>query len=431
MSSIEEMKTKLETLPKGYISKKIINGKVRFYLQYREGSKIVSKYIKSKDIATVEAQLIERKTIEEEISRRLSNGVKLAKLGEHALSLTGDLMLFDKVIASFDEGVATYIDEHLVPLYIKRTRDLASWLESRSIDSHRTHSRLLRKALRLKDNNEIRSVISAYALTITDAYWFRPLKSNKHYDEIIFKDNLYSAVALDGNLLNIPSKPVITPELTNTGSYEKCWKMIDGEWWMYKKGNKDELFAELFSSRLAKLLSIPTAEYEIEDGYIKTKNIAKGYNLEPISSLAGDDDSYENVFPVVLSLGEEIAKQYLIFMWFDCLVNNVDRHNENLAFLRDQTTGRIISLAPNYDNNMAMFVSGRPKDMSNKRGMINAFHSFIKKNRHAAILYKSLELPVVNQEMITVANGGIENVNDVIEYVMSGFRVLKNFHNLL
>ena len=25
-----------------------------------------------------------------------------------------------------------------------------------------------------------------------------------------------------------------TPELTNTGSFEKCWKLKNGEWWMHK-----------------------------------------------------------------------------------------------------------------------------------------------------------------------------------------------------
>ena len=431
MDSIDDLKTRLDALPKGYISKKVINGKERFYLQHRDGKKVVSKYIKSSEVSLTETQLEERKEIEQKIRNGERSGARLATLGEHALSLTGDIMLFDEVVASFDKGVATFIDDALSPLYIKRTKDIASWLESRAIDSHRTHSRLLRKALRLKDNNDIHTVISVYALTITDAYWFRPLKSNKHYDDIVFKDNLYSSIALDGNLLSIPSKPQITPELTNQGSFEKCWRMIDGEWWMYKKGNKDELFAELFSSRLAKYLGIPTAEYEIEGDTIKTRNIAKGYNLEPISSLAGEDDSYENVFPITLSLGDDIAKQHLLMMWFDCLVNNVDRHNENLALLRNQKTGKIISLAPNYDNNMAMFVSGRPSNMKSKRGMIKNFQSFLKKNKSASALFKDITLPEVTREMIVNANQGIENVNDLLNYILSGYQQLEDIRNLL
>lgn len=40
----------LDTLPSGYISKKVIKGRFQFYLQYRDKDKIVSKYIKKNQI---------------------------------------------------------------------------------------------------------------------------------------------------------------------------------------------------------------------------------------------------------------------------------------------------------------------------------------------------------------------------------------------
>ena len=61
MDSIDDLKIRLVALPKGYISKKVINGKERFYLQYRDGKKVVSKYIKSSELSIIEAQLEERK----------------------------------------------------------------------------------------------------------------------------------------------------------------------------------------------------------------------------------------------------------------------------------------------------------------------------------------------------------------------------------
>ena len=50
MSSITEqmalIEKELSTCPNGYISRKMINGKERFYLQWTEDGKLKSKYIK-------------------------------------------------------------------------------------------------------------------------------------------------------------------------------------------------------------------------------------------------------------------------------------------------------------------------------------------------------------------------------------------------
>lgn len=59
----------LKDLPKGYISKKNIRGKEVFYLQHREGQKIVSKHISSVDLLIVEAQVKQRKQLENSLKR--------------------------------------------------------------------------------------------------------------------------------------------------------------------------------------------------------------------------------------------------------------------------------------------------------------------------------------------------------------------------
>ena len=66
------------------------------------------------------------------------------------LSITGELMSEDKVIATVKNGEITDCNETLLPLYLKRTKNLEGWLASRAIDTHRTNSRLLKKALRLR-----------------------------------------------------------------------------------------------------------------------------------------------------------------------------------------------------------------------------------------------------------------------------------------
>ncbi|MDO4552284.1 MAG: hypothetical protein Q4C22_01995 [Bacillota bacterium] len=57
------MKAEMDTLPKGYISKKNIYGRQYHYLQRREGSKIVSTFISEKNVAEAEAQIQRRKQL--------------------------------------------------------------------------------------------------------------------------------------------------------------------------------------------------------------------------------------------------------------------------------------------------------------------------------------------------------------------------------
>ena len=65
-------------------------------------------------------------------------------------NITGTLMLEDRPIAIIKNGLIIESVDTLLPLYLKRTRNVEGWLASRAIDSHRVNSRLLKKALRLK-----------------------------------------------------------------------------------------------------------------------------------------------------------------------------------------------------------------------------------------------------------------------------------------
>ena len=72
MVSINELILSLESLPKGYISKKNIHGKKYFYLQYKENGKLVSKYIKGKDLESLKQELKKRDDIEKQIKELLN-----------------------------------------------------------------------------------------------------------------------------------------------------------------------------------------------------------------------------------------------------------------------------------------------------------------------------------------------------------------------
>lgn len=54
----------LSALPKGTISEKIVGEKTYYYLKYRDGKKVVSKYVSKKEIESVRALVEKRRHIE-------------------------------------------------------------------------------------------------------------------------------------------------------------------------------------------------------------------------------------------------------------------------------------------------------------------------------------------------------------------------------
>ena len=212
-----------------------------------------------------------------------------------------EILSGDTLVAVWRNDCLEEINSALLPLYLKRIKNANMWLETRAIDSHRANSRLLKKALRLAERDDVSTVVHVNGATITDNYWIREIGSNLTYDDIRFSDDYFSNLALKGtyNSFNraANSKRSKTPELTNVGSFEKCWKLHEGKWWMHKKANHEEMFSELFIYELGKTLDMHMAVYERGDGVVKSLDFTDNatVNFEPASAFMGDNEDYLDV----------------------------------------------------------------------------------------------------------------------------------------
>ena len=433
---MKEIEKELAGLPIGYISKKTINGKERFYLQWMENGKLKSKYIKAAEYDEVLRQAEKRKNLQAELKelKGTPEGVRETNLRRKAMrnmtNITGAVMSEDRVVATVKNGDIIESDDRLLPLYLKRTRNVEGWLASRAIDEHRTNSRLLKKALRLRAADNAQTALAVNAATVTDRYWFKPEGSTAKYEDIRFRENYFDTLALRGDPNGFSHKPSRTPELTNTGSFEKCWRLIDGEWWMYKSGNRDEYFSELFICRLGEKLGLDMANYEMDDGYIRSKNFVDGteLNFEPISSIMGDNDDLDDCFRAISGLSPELAGQYLLIVWMDAVCYNMDRHTENFGFLRDVHSGGIVKMAPNYDNNIALISRGYPADVTREHdGLIRFFREFLQGDPEAAKMYREMNLPEITESIIDECINEIPIECDrefVKNFILNGQRIV-------
>ncbi|MBQ8502733.1 MAG: hypothetical protein IJ491_00445 [Clostridia bacterium] len=312
-----------------------------------------------------------------------------------------EILSADTVVAVWNDGELTIANDALLPLYLKRISNAEMWLESRAIDSHRANSRLLKKALRLAEKDDVSTVVHVNGATITDNYWVRPVGSELTYADIKFDNDYFSNLALKGTYDSFNraanSKHSRTPELTNVGSFEKCWKIRDGKWWMYKRANHNELFSEMFVFHLGEALGMNMALYERGQGVIKSLDFTDSakVNFEPASTFMGDNEDYEAVIAELQKLYPEAIGDYVRMIFLDTVVANPDRHTNNFGLFRDINTGLFIGFAPNFDNNMALISRGYPKKSTSKDLLISIFNELLENHPE----YKEY-LPQLKEETV-------------------------------
>lgn len=346
------------------------------------------------------------------------------------------IMSRDKCVAEYSGGTLQVKDRALLPLHLARTGDFEGWLETRAIDEHRANSRLLKKALRLENKDDVSTVLHFNAATITDTYWVKSPDSPLSYDDVRFKENYFDTLALRGDPDSFNRKPSRTPELTNTGSFEKCWRLIDGRWWMYKSENDAEQFTELFACYLAEALNIPVAVYEKDDDYVRSLDFTNGasVNLETAHGIIGDEADYRKVYRKLLALDAGVAASYVQMTFFDALIFNMDRHEHNFGVLRDVDSGNILGMAPLFDHNIALITRGFPTDVARANDRLIAdFLELIREEKPV------VSLPPPTSAMVTAAadkardafTGSAElppnTVPFVRDFVLNGYRQIGEY----
>ena len=333
------------------------------------------------------------------------------------------------LVAVWNDNVLTVVNADLIPMYLKYNQDADRWLASRAIDHRRPNSRLLKKALRLVEKDDISSVIHVNGAKITDNYWIRELGSELTYSDVKFSDDYFSNLALKGNYDSFNraanSKRSKTPELTNVGSFEKCWKLRDGKWWMYKKASHDEMFSELFVYELGCALGMNMAVYQRGDACIKSLDFTEAarVNFEPASTFMGDNEDYIDVVKALEKICPNAIPDYIRMIFMDTICANPDRHTNNFGLLRDTQTGELIGFAPNYDNNMALISRGYPSKPGSKDMLISLFNELIKEYPDYCAY-----IPTVTEEMV---RNVIEKLNMkvkskvVIDLVMGRYSLIE------
>ena len=348
--------------------------------------------------------------------------------------INGWIMSGDTVAASIrDNIVSPLLPEHC-PLCFPCGGDIVSWLKARAIDRRRPNGRILKRILRLGDTSDLNTALHVHGATITDNYWVKTEdEAGLTWADVGFRENYFADLALSGRFSSIAKNytpeelRTATPELTNIGSYEKCWRQQDGHWVMVKSGTPEEHYSEIFTAALGKYLGFTMAAYTLDGAYVISKDFTEGrLNFEPMANLVQDNEEYDFNYDVLQNMDSSLLKPYLDILFMDALVFNVDRHTQNYGLLRSRKTGEILSMAPNFDNNMALISRGYASDLSRiANPLVGQFRELLQE--------KSIQYPVpklTKETLETIVNETMPDAeirrDYVIQFVWQNYVRLRN-----
>ena len=330
-----------------------------------------------------------------------------------------DLYRKNRLVASFDDkGVLTFLDEINAPHIIKRTLSLEAFKLQRESDVTRTNMRYLRKLMGISSRNARGALDKIYGFSLFDTFWYQTSGGELTWRQICLKKNDAFGVALTGRAeeTNVFDNPQ-TPEHSNIGSYEKGWKPSNGSWYLYKVGTPEQVWSEIFATRLLATKEVNVVKYWLDNSWVVCENFVDQNNdicLEHYNSYGGEDAD-ESIVLHLPFLTRKLKRDLEIMYYCDALLMNFDRHDFNFGFL---TQGGSLELAPLFDWNLCLFGHQYPTSYTRKSDPL--IQGVLNEKIEPPFILTKVEIQKVFEDVQRETGLRINaSVEQVVEYILS------------
>lgn len=291
-----------------------------------------------------------------------------------------ELRLFDEPLIRFsfgEEEPALLLDwdttkEALIPSGLTLNHDgLWRWLSARAIPQNRRFATELCRSLGLSVNDRSGILEISRGLSLNDSYWIVPSEFDGTFADYNLFENDFSAVlaavAYTGVTSNLQGFIPSTPELTTNGNLRKAWRIMDDGTRCLFKGSSEpgeygEARVEFLASQVAQAMGLNAVRYGLSSWDEASPDVCSTCNCfctTEISyipyALAFGESSHTAAVRSLLQFGETDFEAYASMMVFDSLIYNTDRHLTNFGMLRESRTGRMLGMAPVFDNGRSLF----------------------------------------------------------------------------
>jgi len=162
-----------------------------------------------------------------------------------------------------------------------------------------------------------------------------------------------------------------TPEFTTNGMLAKAWRknpLGNKGIFLYKSGSSacancgKEPYSEFYAYQVAKKMELAATPYALGKWKGKINSIcelfsSKEYSFVPVYRLV-TSGGWNAVLEYYQALGDEFYEALVDMIIFDVIIVNTDRHFGNFGFLVDNTSNKIVKVAPIFDNGLSLFCAG-------------------------------------------------------------------------
>lgn len=201
-NKIIDLKQRIAELPIGYISKKTINGKIRFYHQWTENKKIKSKYIKDGEYDDLKEKIELRKELQKQLKdleKKLPNGMRKPDLqfdcnvtvGSDLLDMTKNILKYERrdCYADLQDFLNNNVSDKVCVIYGLRRTGKTTML--RQAVSDMTDSEINRTAyIKITKQNNLAEVNRDLKLLKNNGY------RNIFIDEVTLMSDFIDSAAL-------------------------------------------------------------------------------------------------------------------------------------------------------------------------------------------------------------------------------------------
>lgn len=399
LEDIATLAKEIETLPRGYISRKTINGKIYYYHQWSVNGVKHSRYLKNGELETMVKQIEKRKKLQKQLRDLKANRISESeRLGDTPLKYI--FMHKHIPVAEIELDDATgfikktgklYAPEHL-PIGIPVKRGIVDraafndWWTDRSIPASRSGIREALETLEISNTKTL--LVRCYGLSLSDQYWICPAKSELKWENVNFFQNDFSDDIGDILFGAKKKKDVLnfsTPDSTSDGNLKKRWKIIDGKRCLVKGGSnpfRQQPFNEVIACKIMERLNIPHVPYMViydkgapysvcEDFVNDNTELVPAWRILQSKKKNNNTSVYKHFIDCCEALGIENVCAFLDRMIvLDYIIANEDRHFNNFGALRNAETLEWIGMAPIYDSGSSLGYDKMPAQMRTERNVI-------------------------------------------------------------
>lgn len=250
---------------------------------------------------------------------------------------------------------------------IKHLSALKDFLIARTLNLSREHAKVILNIAALpqslKPSEKLKIVYACRGLNMEDNFWIKTEKEKLTFDDINLRNKHLSESSYDIAILGRHISATLSSletDLMLGGMFPKYWhrngKII--ELWKTDKSGGLNCECEVKASQLLNEAKIPCIIYR------KAKR--DGLVFSVCDCMTDDDTSLVKATDIAdwcrhtnkdfSEFLKNYEKSFANMVIADFVLGNTDRHMENWGFLINNSTNKIISLAPLYDLNQALVI---------------------------------------------------------------------------